>query len=146
MPTTKFDAVFLQTCLDIYDGMSKLHRANPWPAVPEQEAALRSPAQCITDRLKRLRKPTIQLLTIIECKKFLQDGGKFALQHAVAQRNLHECLYHLQSVFYKRTLSVVWFVSVQALLPATSPCHNASPNSTNSKFKVVQVHPIIQLI
>jgi hypothetical protein len=143
MPNRKLDAViFLQTCLDIYDGMSKLHRANPSPAVPEQEAALRSPVQCSTDRLEQLRKPTIQLLT---CKVFLQDGGKFALQHAVAQRNLHECLYHLQSVFYKRTLSVVWFVSVQGLMPATSPCHNASPNSTNSKFKVAQVHPIIQM-
>lgn len=125
--------------------MSKLHHANPWPAVPEQEAALRSPVQCSADRSEQLRKPTIQLLTIIGCKVSLQDGEKFALQHAVAQRNLHECLYHLQSVFYKRTLSVVWFVSVQTLMPAMSPCHNPSPNSTNSKFKVVQVHPIIQM-
>ena len=84
------------TCLYIYDGMSKLNHANPWPAVPEQEAALRSPIQCNKNKLEGIKHPTIQLLPIIRSKVFLQDGGKFARQHAVAQRNLHECLYHLQ--------------------------------------------------
>lgn len=44
------------TCLEIYDGMSKLNHANPWPAVPEQEAALRSPIQCSVNKLECTRK------------------------------------------------------------------------------------------
>lgn len=83
------------TCLEIYDGMSKLNHANPWPAIPEPEAALKSPIQCRVNKLEGTKQPTVQLLPI-RCKVFLQDGGKFARQHAVAQRNLRECLYHLQ--------------------------------------------------
>lgn len=69
MPIRELDAVlFFTTCLGIYDGMSKLHRANPWLAVPEQEAALRSPVQCSVNRLELLSKLAIQLLTIIDVK------------------------------------------------------------------------------
>jgi hypothetical protein len=40
-----------------------------------------------------------------------------------AQRNLHECLYHLQSVSYRRTLFEALVVSELTLIVAMPPFH-----------------------
>lgn len=54
---------------------------------------------------------------------YLREEEISSLQSDEEQKNLHVCLCHLQSEFYKRTLFVVYLFLVQNLMPAMPSRH-----------------------
>ena len=97
---------------------------------------------------KLLKEHTSHTEDYLYATEYLQGEERSSLQHDGEQKTLHACLCHLQSEFYKRTLFVVYVISVQDLMPAM-PSHHTNEtqrlNYLRSYTRISEFHPELKL-
>lgn len=109
-----------RTYHDRYGGKSINYHANPGPLVLEQVVAYWNPI-----KKQEQDENGMNPQNCWNKANYLQEEERFSLLHGVALKNLHGYLYHLLSMFYRKTLVGVCLSWVRDLISIMHPCQTA---------------------